>query len=101
MSALKRLATKTAKRGGDLRVLKMCRQPCIICMAMSRCFRTKLHLRVNLVLPGFDESQTRIQPLCRIGVDYLQVQHCASRLAVLDQSANQLAPNSLPAMFGQ
>jgi hypothetical protein len=36
-----------------------------------RCLRTKLHPRVNLVLTGFDESQARIKPLCRISVDYL------------------------------
>ena len=65
------------------------------------CVRAKLHLRVNLVLTGFDESQARIQPLCRVRVDYLQLQHCAGGPAFLDQSANQFAANSLPAMFGQ
>jgi hypothetical protein len=66
-----------------------------------RCLRTKLHPRVNLVLTGFDESQARIKPLCRISVDYLQMQHCTGRPAVLDQSANQFAANSLAAMLGQ
>ena len=70
-------------------------------LGLFRRLRAKLHLSVDLVLAGFDESKALIQPLCRIRVNYLQLQHCAGGPAFLDQSANQFAANSLPAMFGQ
>ena len=61
----------------------------------------QLHLRVNLVLTGFDESQARVQPLGWVCVDYLQLQNQAGCPAFLDQSADHFAANSLPPVFGK
>src|SRR6185312_717843 len=61
----------------------------------------QFHLRVDPIYAGFDESQPRIQPLCRVRVEYLQLQHRAGVHASLDQRAYQFAADALPAVFGK
>ena len=61
----------------------------------------QLHLRVDLVFTGFDESKARVQALGWVRVEYLQLQHRAGFPAFLDQSADHLAANSLPPVFGK
>ena len=61
----------------------------------------QFHLRVDLVFTGLDESKARVQTLCWVRVEHLQLQHQAGFHAFLNQGADHLAANSLPSMLGK